>query len=914
MVYSGESRSATRFLLENGYLKDVLAPSCLDGAVIISDSKDMEHPFTPSALPEDFLVESTSSRGLSTMEVTDAAPKKEISKGAARSDEYQSVLDLLDDDPKLISQVLETYDFKKYYQWCLYGILFLLASHFCVRYCLHDGSHVRHSKGRGKVKRPPPPSMLRSICHMYVACTGHLLWFPVYLWQSAVCIWRVFAQAVVLSMAQLLASVTWSVRQLSSAVVWSRELWKSLCGIMRGFWGSKRGSGERTSSSRATMDAKTLAGSIAVGSSSSNNNSMSSKVAGLDSSTEEAQVEALTGSAAATVEASGMTAAASNTFTSGDSIAFVPGSTEGCNGATAAAGGGDGDGTGSTAIASDESPHIYQGTGTGSSGGSGRCGSSSSGSGGNSSNSSSSGGSSSSSGNNSSSGGSSGSSSNGFFKMTSQPSGSSCGDVLASDTSLVTDQTVLQGRDKGSSWAGLAGASVSSNCTTSSSSSSGAPCQPDVTSADAAAGGTGLRNKKQQKQQQQQGVVVPAGTRSVSTASSSSSVGGDGSRALGYNAVAAPVTAKATTAVSVSRPHLTAATARIQPGMETSGGAAKLDAKGAAGCQSAANQQVLAGSKGPEQAAGVNAVNFKQAVKAPQARTAATAVGRGPGTRDATDSSVTTSAGTAAAAVEGIPGAGAAELRPTTLAKAAVAGAAPKRRAQTRKIGAAHNVVQAVTVPSLPSATPAALAAVPSSSSSTGVSNTSSLGKGRQSSSSSSESKAGSSSAAAVRAAASNISSSYGIANQSSSSCSSSSSAAAGPVHMWSFLEQIQVEAQQQQLQQVGRPTCQQFPGATATTSLASAAGNDGGAAQGRATAAASASGTPGQAFKGKSKNVLGSRWLCVVCMCEPRGVVLLPCRHMVLCRGCSARVEAQGSGCPLCQQGVEKHLVVHRS
>ena len=221
----------------------------------------------------------------------------------------------------------------------------------------------------------------------------------------------------------------------------------------------------------------------------------------------------------------------------------------------------------------------------------------------------------------------------------------------------------------------------------------------------------------------------------------------------------------------------------------------------------AANQQVLAGSKGSEQAAGV-AVNYEQAVKAQQGRATAAAVKMNPGT--------------AAAA--------AADRRLTTLAATASSGG----WAQTGKKAAPSAVV----VPSLPSATPAA---PPSSSSNTGMISSGSFGKGSQSSSncsssSSAEGEAGGSSAAAVGAAASS-SSSYGKSNQSSSS----SSAAAGPVHIWSFLEQIQVAARQQQLQQVGSTACQQFPGATptATSCVASAAAADNdGAAHGRAAAA----------------------------------------------------------------------------
>ena len=323
---------------------------------------------------------------------------------------------------------------------------------------------------------------------------------------------------------------------------------------------------------------------------------------------------------------------------------------------------------------------------------------------------------------------------------------------------------------------------------------------------------------------------------------SSSSSGNAESKAVG-----APAAAKATNAATVSNslstaaaaPDAASAAAGTQHGMGSSPGAVLVGTSTAAAQNQhgfEAGKQQVLCAKGSQQHAALATVDYKQSLKAHQNK--------------------------AAAALKNSPAALAAGFSPLS-----AAAAAPGGRAQPRKI-AALGAVQAVVVPPLPSTTPAA---PPSSSSSTGLNSSGSFGKGSQSSSSCS-----SSSSAGVR------------------------SAAAGPVHMWSFLEQIQVEAQQQQ-QRVGSPSCQHVPGAapTATTS--------------RAAAAAPVL-VGGQALREKSKNALGSRWLCVICMYEPRGVVLLPCRHLVLCRGCSARVEAQGSGCPLCQQVVEKHLVVHRS
>ena len=47
---------------------------------------------------------------------------------------------------------------------------------------------------------------------------------------------------------------------------------------------------------------------------------------------------------------------------------------------------------------------------------------------------------------------------------------------------------------------------------------------------------------------------------------------------------------------------------------------------------------------------------------------------------------------------------------------------------------------------------------------------------------------------------------------------------------------------------------------------------------------------------------------------CEARGVLLLPCKHYVLCRGCSKVVEGRRGACPACGEAVVRHLIVHRS
>ena len=124
-------------------------------------------------------------------------------------------------------------------------------------------------------------------------------------------------------------------------------------------------------------------------------------------------------------------------------------------------------------------------------------------------------------------------------------------------------------------------------------------------------------------------------------------------------------------------------------------------------------------------------------------------------------------------------------------------------------------------------------------------------------------------------------------------------------VHVWSFLDQIQAEVrkQQQQREDEGAPVATSPTAVTAVAAQGAAATSNGGG-DGGSKRTATARKMCGGGVKG----------MCAVCMCEPCSVLLLPCRHLALCRGCSPVLEVQGSGCPLCQQVVDKHLVVHRS
>lgn len=48
---------------------------------------------------------------------------------------------------------------------------------------------------------------------------------------------------------------------------------------------------------------------------------------------------------------------------------------------------------------------------------------------------------------------------------------------------------------------------------------------------------------------------------------------------------------------------------------------------------------------------------------------------------------------------------------------------------------------------------------------------------------------------------------------------------------------------------------------------------------------------------------------LCVVCLDEPKEVVLQPCNHLAVCSKCSTQI---GSECPLCRSAVHAKLKVY--
>lgn len=40
----------------------------------------------------------------------------------------------------------------------------------------------------------------------------------------------------------------------------------------------------------------------------------------------------------------------------------------------------------------------------------------------------------------------------------------------------------------------------------------------------------------------------------------------------------------------------------------------------------------------------------------------------------------------------------------------------------------------------------------------------------------------------------------------------------------------------------------------------------------------------------------------CVICMCDMRDTLILPCRHLCLCQACADSLRYQASNCPICR------------
>ena len=49
---------------------------------------------------------------------------------------------------------------------------------------------------------------------------------------------------------------------------------------------------------------------------------------------------------------------------------------------------------------------------------------------------------------------------------------------------------------------------------------------------------------------------------------------------------------------------------------------------------------------------------------------------------------------------------------------------------------------------------------------------------------------------------------------------------------------------------------------------------------------------------------------LCCICQDSPKSVLLLPCRHLCVCSGCSDRPELLR--CPVCREEIEEKMAVY--
>jgi hypothetical protein len=49
----------------------------------------------------------------------------------------------------------------------------------------------------------------------------------------------------------------------------------------------------------------------------------------------------------------------------------------------------------------------------------------------------------------------------------------------------------------------------------------------------------------------------------------------------------------------------------------------------------------------------------------------------------------------------------------------------------------------------------------------------------------------------------------------------------------------------------------------------------------------------------------------CVICYTNAKDTVVMPCRHLCLCQGCSQIVRLQNNTCPICRSRVDAFLQI---
>jgi hypothetical protein len=55
---------------------------------------------------------------------------------------------------------------------------------------------------------------------------------------------------------------------------------------------------------------------------------------------------------------------------------------------------------------------------------------------------------------------------------------------------------------------------------------------------------------------------------------------------------------------------------------------------------------------------------------------------------------------------------------------------------------------------------------------------------------------------------------------------------------------------------------------------------------------------------KERTEEQMNSTRECVICMADDRDTLVLPCRHMCLCKSCAEVLRGQSNKCPICRQG----------
>jgi hypothetical protein len=134
--------------------------------------------------------------------------------------------------------------------------------------------------------------------------------------------------------------------------------------------------------------------------------------------------------------------------------------------------------------------------------------------------------------------------------------------------------------------------------------------------------------------------------------------------------------------------------------------------------------------------------------------------------------------------------------------------------------------------------------------------------------------------------------------------------ASAGPGSLQWSVSFDAINSQQQQQKQVVASSAQHASAAVAASNSSALLPSATGAPGSASSTAAAASGTlVRRAAKSQRK-----KEKCIVCLDAPRDVLLLPCKHLVLCSGCAEQMEGRGAlgSCPYCRQACVQRVRIH--